>query len=207
MDYTNEKWAPIIGYDGAFIGRYEVSDHGRIRSLCEKRPYPDGIMAEKITPAGYRYVSLCTPKGYGPRTLSVGIAKQVALAFVPNPDDFPEVDHIDHSKDNNHYTNLRWINHDYNCRRSQGYLYKYYHKDTPEEFKMFQSRRQLEWYITKALNKSCKVNLQYYMKYMLGRPNKRGYVIEAIRLKGSERYALKKRQQDGNRNLETDTQL
>lgn len=37
------------------------------------------------------------------------IHQLVAEAFVPNPDQYSEIDHIDNNKRNNHYTNLRWI--------------------------------------------------------------------------------------------------
>lgn len=42
----------------------------------------------------------------------------VAMAFIDNPDNKPEVHHIDHNKENNHYTNLQWVTHKENITES-----------------------------------------------------------------------------------------
>src|SRR5690606_3541376 len=44
------------------------------------------------------------------------IHRLVAMAYVPNPNNKPEVDHIDNDPDNNHYTNLQWVTHQENIR-------------------------------------------------------------------------------------------
>ena len=42
------------------------------------------------------------------------IHRLVALAFIPNPDKLPEINHIDENKANNHVTNLEWCDRKYN---------------------------------------------------------------------------------------------
>lgn len=43
------------------------------------------------------------------RQIKRSIHQLVAECFIPNPNNYTEVDHIDNNKRNNHYTNLRWI--------------------------------------------------------------------------------------------------
>lgn len=54
---------------------------------------------------GYRVVWLTLPQG---RKI-FGIHRLVALCFIPNPDNLPEVNHKWPDKLNNHYTNLEWV--------------------------------------------------------------------------------------------------
>jgi hypothetical protein len=77
-----ERWAPIRGFEGL----YEVSDHGRVRSLpraAEGRwgdlPVPGCILTTNSKP--YRRVSLC---GNGPRATK-HVHRLVADAFLPLP--------------------------------------------------------------------------------------------------------------------------
>jgi hypothetical protein len=53
------------------------------------------------------------------RPLNFRVHRLVAIAFIPNPDDLPEVHHKDHDVTNNHWLNLE------RCSRSQNELYKY----------------------------------------------------------------------------------
>lgn len=52
------------------------------------------------------------------------VARLIALAFIPNPNRLPEVDHIDEIRDNDNVSNLQWISHQQNVERSQGKLCK-----------------------------------------------------------------------------------
>ena len=46
------------------------------------------------------------------------IHRLVAEAYIPNPNNLPEVDHIDSDKTHNYLNNLQWITHKDNCRKS-----------------------------------------------------------------------------------------
>lgn len=100
-------WKPIEGY----VGLYEVSSDGRVRSLNyggikgrvgELVPYDAG--------KGYLRVDLylnSTPKKHK-------VHRLVAGAFIPNPNNYPQINHIDENKSNNSISNLEWCTAKYN---------------------------------------------------------------------------------------------
>lgn len=104
-----EEWKDIEGYEGL----YQISNYGRVKSLereCKNRWGQMRVVEEKILKGspnsdGYLCVSLCkngTKKSYR-------VNRLVAIAFIPNPNDLEEVDHIDGNKEKNIFTNLRWV--------------------------------------------------------------------------------------------------
>lgn len=105
---TVEQWAPVKGFDSA----YEVSDQGRVRSLhrivIRSNGWPKTICARVLKPGissnGYLTVALCV--NGKPVTHSIHLL--VALAFIPNPREYPLVDHRDRDRTNNSVNNLRW---------------------------------------------------------------------------------------------------
>lgn len=98
-----EIWKDIPGYEG----RYKVSNIGRVKRLFlhgEPCPRLLQIMAGTYC-KGYLTVGL----NDGEKTRSFGIHRLVALAFIPNPENKPQPNHIDHNKSNNHVSNLEWV--------------------------------------------------------------------------------------------------
>lgn len=103
-----EVWKDVIGYEGY----YQVSNLGRIRSLMHrgskrKKPY---IMHPHVQKNGYAYA--CLSKDKIPRV--VRFHRIVASAFIPNPNKFPYINHIDENKTNNRADNLEWCTAKYN---------------------------------------------------------------------------------------------
>ena len=97
-----ETWKPIADQP-----LFEVSNFGRIKCL------------EHVSPKGYRIKERVCKQSRNHGYLEVGslqgskfgrlVHRQVAAAFIPNPDVKPQVNHKDGNKANNHVSNLEWV--------------------------------------------------------------------------------------------------
>ena len=104
-----EIWKDIRGYEGL----YQVSNLGRVRSLDRiKRGahYKGKILVLSKDKDGYLIVGLHDSK----RSNTYRVHRLVAISFIPNPNDLPEVNHIDENKENNNVNNLEWCSTKYN---------------------------------------------------------------------------------------------
>lgn len=103
-----EKWAKIDGFKN-----YLISNHGRVKSISRKTKHSDG----KITTHKERFLKLApNKKGYLCVRINEGAKKKtlkphrlVALAFIPNMENKPQVNHKDGNKNNNNESNLEWV--------------------------------------------------------------------------------------------------
>ena len=91
----NEIWRDVAGYEGL----YQVSSLGRVRSF-----HKDGRVLKPGSKEGYLFVNLYR-KG---NVKNCKIHRLVAAAFISNPLNKPEVNHIDGNPSNNHADNLEW---------------------------------------------------------------------------------------------------
>jgi hypothetical protein len=93
---NKEVWKDIKGFDGL----YQVSNLGRIKSLR----YGTNILKPFLTGKGYLTVDLCF-KG---KRKSVRVHRLVADAFIPNPTNKSQINHINGNKKDNSVKNLEW---------------------------------------------------------------------------------------------------
>lgn len=111
----NEIWKQVVGYEGL----YEVSNYGRVKSLAKTIPGLFGstiYLKEKIRknqkyPNGYEYVGLSN----NGKVKTHLVHRLVALAFIPNPDNLPEVNHKNEQITDNRVENLEWVTHKENA--------------------------------------------------------------------------------------------
>ena len=111
-----EYWKSVVGYEDC----YEVSSLGRVRSV-ERQVWNPGRNCYRTQ---YSRVlrSFQNNKGYCRVTLSKGgklsqklVHRLVAEAFIPNPNNLPQINHKDEVTSNNNVSNLEWCSNDYNC--------------------------------------------------------------------------------------------
>lgn len=140
MSKEIEEWRPIQGYEGL----YEVSDWGRVKRL--EKSYVERnnrkavhILEEKILKLakfkkGYLYITL-TKNG---ERKTKAIHRLVAETFLPNPNNYNVIHHINHNPQNNILENLEWMkkeDHDKIHSEKKSESYKGKHNSPSTEFK------------------------------------------------------------------------
>lgn len=110
-DFEGEEWRDIEEAKGSFM----ISNYGRVKALSRFRNnrYGGKVWKERIRRLGFNR------KGYpitsltvnGIKVLNNGVHVIVAKAFIPNPENKPEVDHISTIVTDNRVCNLRWVTH------------------------------------------------------------------------------------------------
>lgn len=117
----NEIWKDIKNFEGL----YQVSNLGRIKSLERKTNYiykkgGQHLIKEKIIKQfqnKYGYLKCFLYKNGTRKTFNVH--RLVAQAFIPNPNNLPQVNHKDENKKNNNIVNLEWCSNQYNAKYSK----------------------------------------------------------------------------------------
>ena len=114
-DYDGEIWLPCSGYEY----RYMVSNYGRVKTLPYTYTYPNGKKRHlkgkikkqcetgrrKNSKQGYLCTRMIDENG---RDVAREVHILVAKTFIPNPNNYPTVNHKDGDKHNNHVDNLEW---------------------------------------------------------------------------------------------------
>ena len=100
MNNKIERWEYVNGY----VGRYSVSNFGRIKTLKYKGRNVEKILKEDISNTGYKRVRLYS--SFSSKNYSVH--RLVANAFLCNPLENKQVNHKDGNKTNNTIENLEW---------------------------------------------------------------------------------------------------
>lgn len=95
-----ETWKPVVGFEN----EYSISNTGRVISFPKKTRKGSRELKPYYT-QGYAYVHLCKD-----RTITkYRIHRLVATAFIDNPLNLPQVNHIDKDRSNNNVSNLEWV--------------------------------------------------------------------------------------------------
>lgn len=115
MSIKKEIWKDIKNYEGL----YQVSNLGRVRSLnkCVKHSnHYMNLKGQILKPqidcqTSYKKIRLCKDGKYKHHS----IHRLVAEAFIPNPNNYPVINHINENRIDNRIENLEWCTQKYNC--------------------------------------------------------------------------------------------
>lgn len=138
-----EVWKDIEGYED----KYQISNLGRVKSLADNKLIERELIRKpRIGKNGYLYVNLF--KGSKGKTKK--IHRLVAETFIPNPDNLPQVNHIDGNKLNNSIDNLEWVTASENVKHAlriglttmpsgkNNFMYGKHGKDNPHSRTVYQ---------------------------------------------------------------------
>lgn len=114
------EWRTVPGWEGWYV----VPDDGQVASVDRLIVTPDGQRqhhkGKPLSPydkAGYQLARL--RNGSDGRAVMIGVHRLVALAFIPNPNEKPFINHIDCNPGNNQVGNLEWCTQEENLRHSR----------------------------------------------------------------------------------------
>lgn len=105
-----EIWKDIEGYEGL----YQISSYGRVKSLNYQNRGVERVLVPKCNNSGRLWVELARDKKRKPML----IHRLVGMAFIPNPNNYPQINHIDENPKNNCVDNLEWCTAEYNIQYS-----------------------------------------------------------------------------------------
>ena len=117
----NEIWKPYSEF--WFL---EDSSWGRVRTLDRMVPTSRGngkrlvrgrILKQCYNKGGYLYVSFSV----NGKVVNRSVHRLIAQTFIPNPDNLPEVNHLDNNPSNNNVSNLEWCTPEYNIEYREKY--------------------------------------------------------------------------------------
>ena len=102
-DYVYDGYTQFKRIDGFWD--YFITDDGRVISMVKEEPH---VLRPWHNNHGHEYVKLRTREGYREKVL---VHRLVAEAFIPNPEGYPIVRHLDDDPENNYVENLAWGTH------------------------------------------------------------------------------------------------
>ena len=108
-DLEGEEWLPLVGYEE----HYQASNKGRIKSTWHMK---ERIIGGCFDQDGYIKITLTNPDR---SQTTYRRARLIALTWIPNPENKPEIDHINTVRTDDRVENLRWATSSENQRNPE----------------------------------------------------------------------------------------
>lgn len=108
-----EIWKDVVGFEGL----YQVSNLGRVRSLGHDAWHKGKVLKPHLDGMGHYYMVGLSRNSHTKHKL---VHRLVAEAFIPNHNNYPQVNHKDENKTNNVAWNLEWCTNEYNINYNNG---------------------------------------------------------------------------------------
>lgn len=112
-----EEWRDVPGY----VGKYQISSLGRVKSLSRRMRANTGYyisrerIFKKYNNRGYEEIKLYS----GDDTFkNVQVHRLVAQSFISNPNNYPQINHIDGNPRNSRVENLEWCTNSMNTKHA-----------------------------------------------------------------------------------------
>lgn len=186
-------------YEVSNTGKFRVKEHC-VKSFGYNRIIKQHILNTPTSNAGYKIAQM----RYSGKSRNTTIHRLVAETFIPNPNNYPEVNHKDENKLNNAVDNLEWCTHKYNM--NYGTIQKRIYKKKVNFFKKvvalkpinkkkivvneikFVSEKDAAFYFGITPARICQLIKKPTNKYKV----KKIYEIEYEKAELTEQYAKKK---------------
>lgn len=106
-----EEWRGLCYNGEDYSDLYEVSNLGNLRNAKTRKLIKTNLV-------GCGYLSYCASLGHRGKRKQIRIHRAVAENFIPNPNNYPAVNHIDGNKQNNRLDNLEWCTYKHNAEHA-----------------------------------------------------------------------------------------
>jgi len=153
QDLPDEIWKPVLNFEGLYL----ISNHGRVKSINFNNEKHSQLIKQSASKKGYLRVRINKEN----KRYTLNVHRMVATAFIPNPDNKPQINHSDGNKKNNHTTNIEW--------------------STNQENQDHARKNGLILPPPKGYDNSCSMEVFQYNKYTLELIEKWGSMSEASR--------------------------
>lgn len=154
-----EIWRDITGYEEL----YQVSNLGRVKSLGNDKNRKEKILKPSKNKCGYLTICLHNDN----KIKNFKVHRLVAEAFIPNPENKPEVNHEDGNKENCCVSNLTW------ATKSENMMHAYKKNliNTRKVVLQFDNNNNLvkEWFSIREAERSLKIKHQSICRCCLGK--------------------------------------
>lgn len=167
-------------YSTKFDGYY-VSENGKAYTEWDIRGRRGDIREMSTNTRGYGYQSInisIKENGKTKKQIKYYVHRLIAETLIENPDNHPEVDHIDRNKMNNSSNNLRWVSRSENMQWNA----KPFRITDKKTGKIYIGENNIQWISENWdwISKRTKMNKKSFIKYINYRKNCCGLILEKI---------------------------